>query len=56
MLLGVIPLFCFEFLKIFGEKSQKSKRDSGQKQAPTPQCREPTPRRSPMPQRGMPSS
>ena len=23
--LGVIPMFCFEILRIFGEKSQKSK-------------------------------
>ena len=25
MLLGVIPMICFVFLRIFGEKSQKSK-------------------------------
>ena len=25
MLLGVIPMFCFETLRFFGEKSQKSK-------------------------------
>ena len=25
MLLGVIPMLCFEILRIFGEKSQKSK-------------------------------
>ena len=28
MLLGVIPMFCFEFLRIFREKSQKSKREN----------------------------
>ena len=28
MLLGEIPMFCFEFLRIFGEKSQKSKREN----------------------------
>ena len=25
MLLGVIPMFCFEILRIFGEKTQNSK-------------------------------
>ena len=31
MLLGVIPIICFEFLRIFGEKSQKWKPEkSGQ--------------------------
>ena len=28
MLLGLIPMFCFEFLRIFGEKLQKSKREN----------------------------
>ena len=28
MLLGVIPMICFEFLRIFGEKSQNSKREN----------------------------
>ena len=28
MLLGVISMFCFEFLRIFGEKLQKSKREN----------------------------
>ena len=28
MLLGEIPMFCFEFLRIFGEKSQNSKREN----------------------------
>ena len=57
MLLGVIPMFCFEFLRIFGEKLQKLKGGkSGQTQAPMPQRREPTPRRSPTPQHERPSS
>ena len=49
-------MICFGFLWIFGEKSQKWKtKKSGQSRAPTPQHREPTPRRSPTSQRGMPS-
>ena len=28
MLLEVIPMFCFGFLRIFGEKSQKRKREN----------------------------
>ena len=28
MLLGVIPMFFFEFLRIFGDKSQKSRREN----------------------------
>ena len=34
MLLGVIPIFCFEFLRIFGEKSQKSKKENLGKHGP----------------------
>ena len=54
MLLGVIPMFCFETLRIFGEKSLKSKAGNLGYQAPTPQRREPTPWRRPTPRRGMP--
>ena len=56
MPLGVIPMILFWVLRIFGEKSQKEQeRKSGQKGAPTSQCREPTPRCSPTPQHGIPS-
>ena len=34
MLLGVILMFCFEFLRIFGEKSQISKRENLGKHEP----------------------
>ena len=34
MLLGVILMFCFEFLRIFGEKSQMSKRENLGKHEP----------------------
>ena len=51
MLLGVIPMFSFEILRIFGEKAQMSKAGN---QAPTPQRREPTLRRRLTPQHGMP--
>ena len=44
MLLGVIPLFCFEILRIFGEKSQKSEeKQILAHQDLTLQRREPTP-------------
>ena len=55
MLLEVILMFCFEILRIFEEKSQKmSKLETWAQWTPTPQRREPTPWRRPMPQRGMP--
>ena len=53
MLLGVIPMICFEFLEKKNAKEQERK--SGQTRAPTLQRREPTSRRSPMPLHGMPS-
>ena len=46
-------MICLEFLRIFGEKSQKSKRENLGKHELL--CREPTPRHTPTPQRGMPS-
>ena len=53
MLLGVIPMFCFGIL----EKNRKSAKTgkSGHYLAPTLQHREPTPRRTPTPRRGIPS-
>ena len=56
MLLGVILMICFEILSNFWRKSQKG--EIGKNLAfwvPTPQRREPMPRRSLTPQRGMPS-
>ena len=53
MLLGVIPMICFYILSDFLRKLQKGK--TGQTLAPTPHRREPTPRRSLRPQRGMSS-
>ena len=47
-------MICFGFLRIFGEKSQKRNWKIWAHWAPTPQRREPTPRRRPTPQRGMP--
>ena len=44
-------MICFEILRIFGEKSQKSKDEN---RAPTSQSREPTPRHRPTPQHGIP--
>ena len=56
MPLGVISRVSFGFWGDFGEKSQERKtREIWAKRAPTPQHREPTPRCSPMSQRGMPS-
>ena len=59
MLLGLIPMFCFEILRIFGEKSQKSKTwKSGyfgllRRSIGNPRCgvRRPTPRHG-MPRQG----
>ena len=45
-------MFCFGILRIFGEKLQKL--EIWAYQAPTPQCREPKPRRRPTPKHGMP--
>ena len=55
MLLGVIPMFCFEILGIFGENRKSAKKKIWAHWAPTPQRREPTPWRRPTLQRGMPS-
>ena len=56
MSLDVISRVSFGFGVIFGEKSQKRKtRKIWVKRVPTPQHREPTPRRSHMLQRGVPS-
>ena len=57
MPLGVISRVSFGFWGDFWRKSQKGKtRKIWAKQAPTPQDKEPMPRRSPTSQRGMPSS
>ena len=48
MSLGVIPMFWFEFLKIFGEKSQKGKNQKNWA------SRAPSPRHSPTSQRWLP--
>ena len=44
MLLGVIPLFCFGILRIFGENRKSEKTIKfGHYRAPTLQRKEPTP-------------
>ena len=48
MLLGVIPMFCFRFLSIFGKKRKRAKIENWAFRAPTLQRREPTPWRSPV--------
>ena len=56
MLLGVIPMFCFRILRIFGENRKSAKiGKSGHYRAPMLQHRETTPRRRPKPRRGIPS-
>ena len=56
MLLGVIPLFSFGILRIFGGNHKREENwKSGHYRAPTPQRREPTPQRRPMPRHGIPS-
>ena len=56
MLLGMIPMICFEFFRDFWRKKlQKSKQEILGIWAPTPQHMEPMPLRSPTPQCGMPS-
>ena len=57
MLFRVIPMICFEILSdFFGENRKKEKLETiWLFWVPTPQCREPTQRRSPMPQCGMAS-
>ena len=56
MLLGVIPMFCFGVLRIFGGNQKSAKKGKlGKNRAPTPQSREPTSQRKPTPRNGIPS-
>ena len=55
MLLGVILMFCFGVLRIFGGNHTKKKTGkSRQKRAPTSRRGEPMSRRRPTPRRGTP--
>ena len=45
-------MFCFEILRIFGEKKSQMSKDGNR--AATPRCREPMSRRRATPQHGMP--
>ena len=58
MLLGMILIFYFWILRIFGgnrKKCKSWKKKYGHYQASTPQCREPMLRHRPTPRRGIPS-